>query len=282
MSDDRIASVSPTQILSRRRQLRRTRTLKLARSLWQFLSLGLLCGGIFWAVASPAWVVRVPEQIQVRGNEYLSARGIRSLLPLSYPQSVWAAHPQTIAEGLESYPPIARATVQRSLFPPSLTVEVRERPPVALARDPADVTSNSPKMGLLDESGQWMPLDSYQALARDRALPALKVVGRLEDYATAWPQVYRSLRHSKVPLSEIDWQDPSNLIVKTDLWAVHLGAYGDRFPQQMAALAHIDELARSQQLQVPKTISLGEIEFLNLKDPNTPYFQLKSVGNARE
>jgi len=282
MSDDRITSVSPAQLRARRRQLRRARTLRSARSLWQSLAVGLLAGGVFWAVASPAWVVRDPQQVSVEGNEYLSSQAIRSLLPLSYPQALWTAHPQAIADRLESQAPIEQVSVRRSLFPPHLTVEVRERQPVALAYDPAGVAAKPPKLGLLDESGRWIPLDKYKALARDRTLPALKVVGRPEHYSKNWPQVYQILHRSDVVLSEIDWQDPGNLVLKTDLWAVHLGPYGPQFPEQVAALARIEDLARSQQLQVPKTVSLGEVEYLDLKDPSAPYFQLKPGAKAND
>ena len=66
--------------------------------------------------------------------------------------------------------PIAKAKVTRNLFPPSLTIEVAERLPVAVAQPTAALRSNSDKekVGWLDARGGWMPSESYTATVRSQ------------------------------------------------------------------------------------------------------------------
>ena len=59
---------------------------------------------------------------------------IRSLLVLSYPQSLWRIEPTAIAKSLKQQPTIAQASVSRRLFPPGLMIEIKERVPVAMAQ----------------------------------------------------------------------------------------------------------------------------------------------------
>ena len=154
-----IASVSQNELTSRRKQLRRARRIKSFQSLWRTLFVGGMATGLVWAITLPDWVIRSPGQIVIEGNDFLSAKVIRSLLPLSYPQSILQVQPQTIAKSLEAQGPIAKATVSRQLLPPGLTIQVKERKPVAIAKPPTNPNSKTPD-GLVDEQGIWMPKSS--------------------------------------------------------------------------------------------------------------------------
>ncbi|MEQ8958535.1 MAG: FtsQ-type POTRA domain-containing protein, partial [Coleofasciculus sp. C2-GNP5-27] len=100
-----IASVSQAQISNRRQQLKRARRVKFFQALWRSLVVGGMASGLIWAITLPDWVIRQPEQIDIEGNQFLSTQAIRSLLPLSYPQSLWRVEPQAIAESLEEAAP---------------------------------------------------------------------------------------------------------------------------------------------------------------------------------
>ncbi|HBB35354.1 MAG TPA: cell division protein FtsQ [Cyanobacteria bacterium UBA8803] len=265
-----IASVSQKQLTNRRQQLRRARRIKFVQAIWRSLLVGGIAGSLVWAITLPDWVIRKPEQIIIKGNQLLSTGAIRSLLPLSYPQSLLRVEPQTIANALESQAPIADATVTRQLIPPQLTIQVQERKPVAIAQPivPAkDKTAQSAaEIGLLDEQGVLMPQSSYQSLQENVELPTLKVIGSTQQYLPYWSSVYRAVSGSPVKISEIDWRNPGNVILKTELGTVHLGSYSSRFAEQLRVLDRMREL--------PTHIQKSQIAYIDLKNPDVPVIQM--------
>lgn len=267
-----IASVSQTELTSRRKKLRRARRIKSFQSIWRTLFVGGMATSLVWAITLPDWVIRQPEQIVIEGNHFLSAKAIRSLLPLSYPQSILLLQPQAIAKSLESQGPIAKATVSRQLLPPGLTIQVKERKPVAIAQPPTNqnAKTNPTAAGLLDEQGVWMPKSSYTQLEQNLELPTLKVIGQNEQYRPYWSEVYQAVNHSAVKVFEIDLQDPGNLILKTELGSVHFGPYGSRFIEQLGILDRMREL--------PTHINPSKIAYIDLKNPDFPAIQM-TKGN---
>lgn len=269
-----IASVSQAQLTTRRKQLRRERRIKSVQALWRSLFVGGMATGLVWAITLPNWVISTSEQIVVEGNHLLSAKSIRSLLPLSYPESILRVEPQAIAKSLESQAPIAEATVTRQLLPPGLTIKVKERKPVAIVQstDPSSAQGANPtsKSGFLDAQGIWMPESSYTRLEQKLELPSLKVIGSSAQYLSHWSEVYQAVSHSPVKVLEIDWRNPANLILKTELGNVHLGPYSSRFTEQLTVLDRMREL--------PSHIQAGNIAYINLHNPEFPAIQMEK-GN---
>ncbi|WP_017721206.1 cell division protein FtsQ/DivIB [Kamptonema formosum] len=263
---DSIASVSQSELGLRRKQLQRARRLRLLQVGWQTVSAGCLAWGLVWVTGRPAWVIHQPEQVVIEGNELLSARTIRSLLPVSYPQSLLRLQPEVMAKQLESQAPIAKATVSRHLFPAGLTVTVKERYPVALtvpaAAGPEAAPSNPSHQGVLDENGWWVPLKSYTSLEASLQLPALKVIGNPDQYRHEWPPLYEAVSRSPVKVSQIDWQDRANLVLKTELGTVHLGPYSSKFVEQLKVL--------DRMRQLPKHPRYSQIAYIDLKNPASP------------
>jgi len=272
-----IASVSQTELTTRRKKLRRTRRIKSFQALWRSLLVGGMATSLVWAITRPDWVIRQPEQIVIEGNHFLSSKAIRALLPLSYPQSLLQLQPQAIAKSLESQAPIAKATVSRQLLPPGLTIQVEERKPVAIAQPPATqnatASNSTSSAGLLDEQGVWMPKSSYGNLEENLELPRLKVIGSNAQYRPYWSEVYQAVNHSTVKVFEIDWQDPANLILKTELGNVHFGPYSSRFTEQLAILDRMREL--------PTHISPSKIAYIDLKNPDFPAIQMTQGNGTR-
>ena len=231
-----------------------------------------LAGGTVWIATSPIWVIRQPEQIKISGNRSVSAQRVRSLLPISYPESLLRLEPRTIADGLKARMPILEeVTVNRQLFPlfsPSLTVQLKERYPVAIALPVPNASLKSPgaKVGLLDESGIWIPLESYTMVNQSLKLPELKIIGNPEQYRHFWSKLYQSVRRSPVKVSEIDWRDPSNLILKTELGTVQFGAYTPRFSYQLSVLDKLRKL--------PNHPDSSQIASVDLRNPDAPMVQM--------
>ena len=291
-----IFSVSSTELSHRRKTLRRQRRQQLVCGIWRILAISSLAGGLSWAATQPVWVIKQPEQINIEGNQILSAQGVRSLLSLSYPQSLLRIEPTTVAQQLETKQAlIAKASVSRQLFPPSLTVKVEEREPVVTAvlvnpsvtqtaetsspanqvnpdeaKQPEQTTppplATTP-VGLIDAKGNWIPIENYNSAGQALPLPTMRIIGDRQQYLPYWSQMYQVLRRSPVKVSEIDWQNPANVILKTDIGIVHLGIYGSQFADQLSVL--------DQMRQLSNQVNGQQIAYIDLTDPNSPAIQLQ-------
>lgn len=263
-----IASVSQGELAQRRLILRRHRRLKQIKSVWRTLAIGGLLGGLVWAATQPIWVVRESRQINVVGNKLLSTQAIQSLLKISYPQTLLEIKPEALAQSLETQPTIADASVTRKLFPPSLTVQVTERIPVAIA------LTKSSTPGLIAADGVWIPQQSYASPNSTFKMPKLKVVGQVEQYQPHWNQLYQAVSNLNIKVSEIDWQNPNNLILKTEIGTVHLGTYSSRLIEQLQVL--------EQMRPLPKKINPQEIAYIDLTNPAKPSIQTASRTPAEK
>ncbi len=264
-----IASVSQTELGRRRKQLRQARRQKVLQAFWQTVAVSGMACSLLWVSTRPGWVIRQPEQVAIEGNQFLSAKTIRALLPLSYPQSLLRLQPQEMAKKLENVGPIAKASVTRHLFPPGLTVQVKERHPVAIAQRSATTATAAgagANLGVLDENGLWTPLESYTSLEQTVQLPTLRAIGNPDEYRRYWPQVYRAVSRSAVKVFEIDWQDPGNLILKTEMGTVHLGSDISKCVEQLAVLDRMRNL--------PHRVRSGQIAYIDLKNPASPAIKL--------
>jgi cell division protein FtsQ len=266
-----IASVSRTDLQGRRKRLRRQRQKKIIQAIWQTITVSGIAGGLLWVAIQPYWVLKEPKQIEIaqgEDNHLLADDTIRSLLALRYPQSLLRIDPSAIALSLRSEPMIAQATVSRRLFPPGLIVQVKERLPVAIAQTPKVTNAINKKvsMGLLDANGVWIPLEKYISFNPKVKLPSLKVIGTPQHYRPYWTQVYQAVNLSAVKIMEIDFQDPTNIILQTELGKVHLGNFSSKLPEQIKVLAEMRYL--------PTQLNSSHIEYIDLKNPDSPLVQM--------
>ena len=265
-----IASVSHSELDRRRRMLRNHRRLKLLQSLLRTLAVSSLAGGLVWATTRPIWVLRESSQVSIEGNRLLSEQVLQSLLPLAYPQSLVQIKPEVITRSLEAQPTIAGVTVTRQLFPPGLRIQVEERVPVAIALTKSPPNSFTPSsissVGLLDRYGVWIPLQTYTSQSKTSQLPNLKVIGLPEQYRSYWTQLYQVVSRSPIKILEINCQNPTNLILKTELGIVHLGAYSPRLTEQLKVLGKMRQLHTK--------LNANQISYIELKNPQTPLVQM--------
>lgn len=222
-----LVSLSRADLAQRRKRLRRKQQMKIIQAIWRSFAITSLAGCLLWLAIQPVWVLNTPKQIVMKsGNELLPEETVKSLLVLSYPQSLWRIQPSAIAESLKRQPTIAQASVSRRLFPPGLIVDITERVPVAIVQTPrsgnSEAANKQASVGLIDASGVWIPLEKYTSLNPTRKLPSLKVIGLPEQYLPYWNQLYLSINQSLVKIQEINCQDPTNLILKTELGNVYL------------------------------------------------------------
>ncbi len=262
-----LPAVSRRQLLKRRQVLKQQRRLHLGQSFWRLLALTGVTGLMIWAVGQPIWLIRSPRQIQVRGNQLLSDTLLQDLVPLDYPQSLLEIQPDTIAQQLRQRAPLLAVEVDRQLLPPGLQVTVQERVPVAVVLP--DQPDNGEPAGLIDAQGAWMPLTSFGLSPAAKQLPGLQVRGLEPQYKRYWPQVYATIHRSPVAIQSIDWSDPSNLVLATDLGVVHLGPYSPALEQQLATLDKMRNL--------PDHTQAAEVASIDLSKPNQPAITLNDT-----
>jgi cell division protein FtsQ len=260
-------SVSRTDLESRRKKLRKQRRKKLIQTVWQSFALVSLTGGLLWATVQPTWLIRTEKDVSVEGNQLFSAGKIQSLLPLSYPQSVWKVEPSRIAQSLLKQPLIANASVTRRLFPPGLVVEVTERVPVAIVQK---TKTNNDKSTFLfiDATGVLFSIENNTLKHVKAKLPNLKVIGSPEQYRDYWRQLYLAVSTSSVKITEIDCQDLNNIILITEIGVVHLGAPGPQLNEQIKVLAQMRHL--------PTLVNSNKIKFIDLSNPEKPTMQMQN------
>lgn len=267
-----IASISRNDLETRRKKLRRQRQFKNLQRIWQTTAVSGLAGGLFWVAIQPMWVIRNAEDIIVNGNQLISTQTIQSKLSIDYPQSLWRIEPAKIRQRLVTQPAIASATVNRRLFPPGLVVQVEERIPVAIARQAVGSDNQTQVIGLLDADGVLIPVDNY---APTQNLPNLQVIGNPEQYKEYWSKILPSIRQSIVPISEVNFQDPTNLILTTDLGIVHLGNIDTNFSEALMRLGEMRDIYTKAQVR-PE-----QVEYINLRNPETPMLQMKQKNQSK-
>jgi cell division protein FtsQ len=265
-------------LAERRRNLRRQRGWKVLRTIWRTIVVSSMAGGLVWTLTLRFWVLKTPEQVQIQGTELLSPDTIRELLALRYPLSLLHVEPQTLVHLLESSAPIAHAAVSREVMPPRLVVQVQERQPVAQAalapNAPSDPAAAKDAWGLLDERGFWIPLEQFTNLQSVEDLPSLKVFGMRPEVQGDWASLYRIIHESPIEITEVDWRDPSNLMLQTELGRVHFGPYGVNFAQQLQSLDRLRNLPEHPQFE--------EINYIDLRNPETPYLHLTSSPSTAQ
>lgn len=258
-------SVSSNSLKTRRQALASQRRWKACQSAWRFLAIGGLAGGAFWLVLLPYWTLSDRSQIEVAGNQLLSAQQIRSAFPLPSPQPIWKLPiPQLVAR-LEATPPIAEAALSRQLFPPQVKVTVRERQPVAVAPSPQGA-------GFLDAEGIWIASSFYRQAAQPWQPPALQVIGFEPSYRPYWQEMYPLIAQSAVKISAVDWRNPQNLILKTELGTVHIGPYSPEFAEKLVKIA--------QMRQLPSRLASHRLAYIDLTNPAQPTVQVKPQPKA--
>jgi cell division protein FtsQ len=267
-----MVTFSRIDLAQRRRKLRRQRRVRILQLIWQTFAVGSLASGLWWLAIQPMWVLKNYHDIEVEGNQLLSSEAVQLQTGLLYPRSLWRIQPSEITESLKHQPIIADAVVSRRLFPPGLVIHIQEKIPVAIAFDNQPNTSlNSTeakkiKKGLLDADGNWIPIDKYITMNPNAKMPTLKVIGVPQQYASFWASLYQAVSQSQVSITEIDYQDSSNLILKTELGLVHLGAPTSRLEEQIKML--------TQMRRLPNKVNPNQMEYIDLKNPDLPLVQM--------
>ena len=267
-----ITEFSKENLTARRNTLKRKRHRLFWQRLWRQTAMVGLTVGCLSLATSNRWQLRSAEQITLSGNRLLPDHEIHKLLDIDYPQSLLKVQPLEMENTLVYEGPIADAIVKRRLLPPGLNIRIQERTPVAISLPNTEVAIKSinddpqsfSKMGLLDADGYWMPYNSFTTLGAKE--PKLQVQGMRPTYQKDWPAIYRELQKNPVAVSRLDWRDPANLILHTELGIVHMGPYGQNFSKQLNALDRMRNLNAKMNIE--------EIAFIDMRNPDNPTLEI--------
>lgn len=163
------------------------------------------------------------------------------------------------------------ATSQDSAEPDRETSQTTEQDSsgdAGTASSPGDSSKKRGERVLMDEAGDWIPLERYTSKGQVFEMPKLKVVGMRVEYRQAWSELYPIILQSPVEVLEIDWQDPSNVKLQTNLGEAHFGPYSDQFSQQLEVLDKMREL--------PQHKDAERVAFIDLRSPAIPRLRMKS------
>jgi cell division protein FtsQ len=256
--------ISITDFTERRKQLRHKLRVKFLQHIWQFLFISGLTGGMLWVATLPDWILRSANQVDIEGNRLLTRESLQKLVPVAYPQSIFQVQPVAIAAKLEATAPVRSVIVTRTLFPARITIQVQERDPVAKAEVDG-------QMGLVDADGAWMPIKSYPINMKK---PELTVLGLNKRVLQHWPSAYRQISQRRVKVSQVDWRDETNLILKTELGKVHCGLFSStEFAKQLETLERLHPL--------PQKLKSQAFAYIDLTNASSPILEMKSPSRLR-
>jgi cell division protein FtsQ len=272
-------AVSTTRLKSRRDKINSQRQWRDTVSLVRSLLIMSLTGGVFLFLTLPYWVIRDSQQINLQGNDLLTDEELRSLIPLQYPQSLLQLSISQLTEDLQKKVPLANIVVIRELLPPSLTIKVTEKKPVAIALtslvSPKTKKLELKQIGYVDKDGVFVSNQVYKQLRQKSAqLPKLRVLGTPQIYLPYWQDLYNLISQSSVTISEVDWQNPTNLILTTELGKVHIGGYNSKFPQQLMVLEKLKVITT----KIPRE----RIVYIDLTDPEMPSIKEKKPPKQKD
>jgi cell division protein FtsQ len=249
-------SPDKSEFIERRQQRAQRRKQKWSEFLktsWRWLAIASLMTSVLWVATLPYWHLRSSRQIEIKGTRLLPQSSIRSLVTLGYPQSIFQVQAKDIADRLQQSAPIRHVIVERTLFPPKVTITVQERQPIAQA-------AIAGKPGFVDSEGTWIPLQSYP---NKITKPQLVILGANSRNLELWSGLYAQVTRSPVKISQIDLRSPNNLILTTDIGMVHLGIYNDiKISKQLETLDRMRSL--------PQKFTPSTFAHIDLTNPEAP------------
>ena len=96
-------SAAREDLRQRRKQKQKQRSIRWFQGLWRSFALMGIASGAVWLTTRPEWILYSSSQITIEGNTTLSARTVRSLIPLSYPQSLLSLKPQRLEQEIDEH-----------------------------------------------------------------------------------------------------------------------------------------------------------------------------------
>lgn len=236
--------------------------------LWRFGLTAGLCTGCFVLLQQPWWLLEGEHQLEIEGLSRLRDREILDLLPLSYPVAIWAVQPQQLEASLRQYPLIQSAAIERRLLPLGVRITLVEREPMA-------TSTLGTVPGIVDRAGVWVPQNIYTNLPQ---LPDLRLEGYETQPPEQWQHVLALVGRSPVAITLLDWRNPENLVLGSELGTIHVGALvfsgTDTGAGEVQLQRQLQALDQLRDLEAHCQCERSDIDYIDLRNPSNPTISL--------
>lgn len=228
-------------------------------TLWRAVLLICCTMGFSLVSTLPHWQIKQQSQIKINGENLVKENTIYRTLRFIYPQFIWAVDGASLAHKVESMPSIAAVKVNRTIIPPSITINLQEKKPVAVATFQEEV-------GFIDASGEWISLDFYDNIDADYSLPKLKVINYEMQLRGTWGKIYRLINlYPDLKISEVAWDQSGSLFIQTKIGQVLLGSELSQLERQFKTMSKLQNL--------PDHLESSEIAYIDLSNPSVNLIQ---------
>lgn len=228
-------------------------------SLWRACLLICCTMSLSLVTTFPYWQIKQQSQIKISGEKLVSENTIHRTLKFVYPQFIWTVDGLNLAQKVESIPSISAVKVNRKIIPPSITINLQEKKPVAVATFQEGV-------GFIDSHGEWISLDFYDNINADYSLPKLKVINYEMQSRGTWSKIYQLIvLYPDLKISEVSWDQSGSLFIQTKIGQVLLGSELSRLEQQFKTMSKLENL--------PDHLESSEIAYIDLSNPSVNLIQ---------
>lgn len=250
------------RIRSRRSKRKQGRIARLRRQVLRYTVLATLlyvgCAGL---VKVPWAPMDANEDIQIQGNQVVTAAQIKAVLAPHMRRPVYTLDPHQLAAEIRNLPAVHMAGVRRYILPrPHIVVYVMEEFPWAsLAHAPGE-----PVQAVISQTGRMIPVSEYPAVAQPQLLiygnPDFKFSQSDVVSWANWTQ-YVSTQTGR-SVNSLDLRQANNIKLQAGDLALRLGSADTTLSKRLSRLSSI----------VPALAQLKDtIEYIDLGlDANVP------------
>lgn len=228
-------------------------------ALWRACCIISCATGLGLATILPNSQIKTQNQIKINGDKLVDEDTIYQALKLTYPKFIWSVNGIEITQRIEAIPSIETAKVNKQIIPPSITISLQEKTPIALA-------SANGEVGFLNTQGEWIAQKFYSSTKADFTLPKLKVIDYQLQFQATWQKIYQLiLLYPELKVSEVHWQTSGDIFLETKIGQVFLGSESSRLEQQFKTISKLKNL--------PTQLKTSEIVYIDLSNPGVNLIQ---------
>ncbi len=263
-------SVVTNPRIEKRRRLRKERRNEQFIHLWRLILFGSMTYGLGLLVINNGWASINVKQIHVIGSPKINANTIMIKSGLNFPMPLFSIKPKQLEDNLIKELPIKSVSIRRQLIPPSLSIILKERQPIAFADRRL---AQGKETGMIDIDGNWMP----------KKMSTLVINLPQDLYIEGWRYNYKEwiskILHNKEklgsPLRRVIINQNGELTLKTEVFEkIYLGTNSINYEDQVKAINKL-----SNDLTLDFIDKKGAI--LDIRDPSKPEFQIIKTKRSR-
>ncbi len=229
------------------------------KSIWTIFLLNVFSLYTGMALVKNGWSPVNRKSIYIKGNESFSKTEILEATRLSIPKALLNINPKKIQIELLNNLPLKNVSIHRWIFPPSLSIEIQERSPIAFAKKAKIYGSEE---GMIDIDSYWIPMRFAHQLHNSSI--DLSIDGWTNNNKELITFILKRRNSFGSPLKKIILSPNGELSLQTDQFSsIHLGRDRSLLRKQLKTLSYLGK-------SLPQKILKEKSTTLNLRDPLKP------------